>query len=201
MKYQAFAKINLRLNVLGKNEFNYHNLSMLNAKISLADELEIIESTKNQVEYSEESLNSLAEIVSNYGGVIAVENLPRTCLGKNSAEILDLISANDKLKVCFDTNHLLVDTNLNFMEKLGDKIVTLHVSDYDFVNERHWLPGEGKNDWQGILEALKEINYDGIWLYEINMFRPLTTNFHDSVYTIFQNKSILQCYFVLIYLV
>ena len=59
MKYNAYAKINLRLNVLGKNEFNYHNLSMLNAKISLADELEIIESTKNEVEYSVDSLNSL----------------------------------------------------------------------------------------------------------------------------------------------
>ena len=59
MKYKAYAKINLRLNVLGKNEFNYHNLSMLNAKISLADELEIIESTKNEVEYSVDSLNSL----------------------------------------------------------------------------------------------------------------------------------------------
>ena len=59
MKYKAFAKINLRLNVLGKNEFNYHNLSMLNAKISLFDELEIIESINNKVEYSVDSLNNL----------------------------------------------------------------------------------------------------------------------------------------------
>ena len=58
MKYKAFAKINLRLNVLGKNEFNYHNLSMLNAKISLFDELEIIESTNNKVEYSVDGLNN-----------------------------------------------------------------------------------------------------------------------------------------------
>ena len=40
----AYAKINIRLNVLGKNEHNYHNLHMLNAKVSLCDEIEIIKS-------------------------------------------------------------------------------------------------------------------------------------------------------------
>ena len=41
------------------------------------------------------------------GQVIAVEDLPRTCLGRESSEMLELISVNDKLRVCFDTNHLL----------------------------------------------------------------------------------------------
>ena len=57
MKFLAYAKINVRLNVLGKNEKNYHNLSMVNAKISLADEIEIIEAKENKVTYSIKELN------------------------------------------------------------------------------------------------------------------------------------------------
>lgn len=59
MKYFAHAKINIRLNVLGKNEFNYHNLSMINAKISLCDEINIEESCYNIVTYSLDILNNL----------------------------------------------------------------------------------------------------------------------------------------------
>jgi len=56
---------------------------------------------------------------------------------------------------------------LNFVKKLADKIITVHVSDYDFINERHWLPGEGKVDWNALYEALKAVNYSGPWMYEI----------------------------------
>ena len=54
-----------------------------------------------------ETLDRLAEAADRNGAVIAVEDLPRTCLGNCSAEISRLISANTKLRVGFDTNHLL----------------------------------------------------------------------------------------------
>ena len=54
----------------------------------------------------------------------------------------------------------------------GDKIVTVHVSDYDFINERHWLPGEGKADFYAMLAALDEVGYKGPWLYEIGLETP-----------------------------
>jgi len=97
-----------------------------------------------RMQHAKESLNALAEFAHAHSAVIAVEDLPRTCLGNSSADILELLSANDKLRVCFDTNHLLEEDNLHFLQTVGDKIITLHVSDYDFLNERHWLPGEGK---------------------------------------------------------
>ena len=119
-----------------------------------------------------DSLDTLAETAARYGAVIAVEDLPRSCLGHTAEEILQLISANDKLRVCFDTNHLLRDDNLNFIRKLAGKIVTTHVSDYDYINERHWLPGEGKIDWPALYTALVETGYDGVWLYEISLRVP-----------------------------
>jgi len=123
---------------------------------------------------SKDSLNELAEVAAKCGSVICIENLPRTCLGKNSVEIKELLSVNDKLRACFDTNHLLSQDTIEFIKDVGDKIVTLHVSDYDYMNERHWLPGEGKIDWASLLKALEEIKYDGVWMYEISRVCPKT---------------------------
>ena len=132
------------------------------------------EERRLRMETAKASLGALAKIAAKHGAVICVENLPRTCLGKNSEEIAELVSAHPALRVCFDTNHLLSEDPAEFVRKIGDKIATIHVSDYDFVNERHWLPGEGKIDWQAILAALCEINYSGVWMYEIELRCPKT---------------------------
>lgn len=124
--------------------------------------------------YAMQSLDILAEFAHKEGAVMAVEDLPRTCLGNTAQDILKLISANDKLRICFDTNHLLEDNNINFLEKCGDKIITVHVSDYDFINERHWLPGEGKIDWKEFINKFNQINYNGVWMYEISLANEST---------------------------
>lgn len=132
------------------------------------------EEREERIKHSMQSLDRLAEIAHRHGAVIAVEDLPRSCLGNTAEELRRLISANDKLRACFDTNHLLTDTNLNFIRTLSDKIVTVHVSDYDFADEKHWLPGEGKVDWNELYSALKATGYDGIWMYEIGLKPPKT---------------------------
>ncbi len=129
---------------------------------------------RNRMDCAKESLALLAETAKKYGAIIAVEDLPRSCLGRNAAEIQELISAHSELRVCFDTNHLLNEDPVDFIYAVGDKIITTHVSDYDFVNERHWLPGEGKLDWNGVIKALKEVGYKGVWLYEIGFACPNT---------------------------
>ncbi len=147
---------------------------------------------------SQESLFTLAETAAKCGAVIAVEDLPRTCLGHTSEEIRALIGVNDKLRVCFDTNHLLLEDNVHFLRELADKIVTVHVSDYDFINERHWLPGEGKVDWKALYTAFEECNYNGVWMYEINLSTPGTIrrdrdlNFDDfarSAHSVFAKET------------
>ncbi len=129
---------------------------------------------KTKMEHAKESLDKLSEIAHKEDSVVAVENLPRTCLGKNSSEMIELIAANDKLRVCFDTNHLLTENIPSFIQKLGDRIATVHISDCDFMNERHWLPGEGSIDWESLLKALESVNYAGPWLYEIAFTPPNT---------------------------
>ena len=128
-----------------------------------------------RLECAKRSLASLAEYAKAKGAVIAVEDLPRTCLGRDSSDILELISAHPDLRVCFDTNHLLGESIADFIKKVGDKIITTHVSDYDEKNERHWLSGEGVIDWKALKDALIAIGYDGPWLYELGLDGSLPT--------------------------
>lgn len=130
------------------------------------------ENRRQRLNAAKVSLKELAENAQQLGQVIAVEDLPRSCLGRNSGEILELISADDRLRVCFDTNHLLSEDPVEFIRKVGDRIVTTHVSDYDFIDERHWVPGEGKQDWQRLLAAFREVGYSGPWLYEVGFAAP-----------------------------
>ena len=98
---------------------------------------------------------------------LCLENLPRTCLCRTSDEMLKFLAAIPELKVVFDTNHSLAEENVHYIHAVGSKIVSLHVSDYDFIDERHLLPGEGLNPWPKILESLEEEGYNGRFLYEL----------------------------------
>lgn len=125
---------------------------------------------------AKETFSLLADFAAERGGVIAIENLPRTCLGRDSSDMLELLSAHPALRSCYDTNHLLGESARDYLQAVGHSIVTTHVSDYDFLNERHWLPGEGKVDWQEILGLLRQCNYSGAWLYEVSFDFSKTRN-------------------------
>lgn len=145
---------------------------------------------KLRLENSAKFLSRLADAASEFNVTVVVENLPRSCIGKNSCEILYLLSANEKLRVCFDTNHLLGESISDFIKNVGNKIVSLHISDYDFINERHWLPGEGDIDWQNLFDCLQEISYNGAWIYELHLKAPNTINRRDLNYSdIFNNAT------------
>ena len=118
---------------------------------------------------SKESLAFLAEAAAREGGIICIEDLPRTCLGNCSGDILELLGADGRLRVCFDTNHLLFENEADFIKRVGDRIVTTHVSDRDAEDERHWLPGEGVIDWAALYSALAGTGYNGVWMYELSL--------------------------------
>jgi sugar phosphate isomerase/epimerase len=133
---------------------------------------------------AKESLAVLAEVASQAGATLCVEVLPRTCLGKDSDEILELVSVHPQLGVCFDTNHLLGEDFETFINKVGKRIVTTHISDYDFVDERHWLPGEGKVDWQKLYSMLSALSYNGAWMYELGYIAPPTLKRSRPLYAL-----------------
>lgn len=119
-----------------------------------------------RMEACRKSLSALAAEAKTYGVELVIECLPRTCLGNSSEEILWLLEGNENLGVCCDVNHLLKETPEEFIQKVGRRITTLHISDYDGLDEKHWAPGEGIIDWNLVIASLLAADYSGPFLFE-----------------------------------
>ena len=118
------------------------------------------------------NLEELVPIAQRSNIILALEKLLRTCLGNSASELKLLLEdlPEDCVGIYLDTNHVKMASSLpEIIRELGLQIVTLHVSDFDRVNERYWLPGKGVINWSAVWRALKDIGYSGPWLYEITV--------------------------------
>ncbi len=116
---------------------------------------------------SHAAIGELAAVAREIGAVLCVENLPRTCLGQNGEEMMRLIEGYDDVGLCFDTNHLLYQKHEDYLKAVAKgKIRTVHLSDYDFADERHLIPGKGLIDNKALWKGIKENGYDGIMMFE-----------------------------------
>ena len=123
-----------------------------------------------RIEQCRKSLAEMAEVVQQRSVRLVVELLPRTCLGRTVAELEELLDGLDRetFGVCLDTNHNM-DRWAEMPDcarALGDRLWELHISDYDGVDEKHQMPGEGVLDWGAIVAALRTIGYNGPFNYE-----------------------------------
>lgn len=99
---------------------------------------------------------------------IALETLPRTCLGNSIDEMLYILRALDgKVGCCVDVNHFHRGNVVELIREVQNYLITLHISDDDGLDEKHWLPGQGVLDWKSIINVLCEIDYKGIFMYEV----------------------------------
>ena len=117
------------------------------------------------------SIEALAEMAHQADCRIAIELLPRTCLGRSAEELLQLIEGVDAAGACLDTNHLMGDYALlpEAVHELGSRLIALHCSDYDGTDERHWPPLRGVIDWGQFLSALRDIGFSGPFNYEATL--------------------------------
>ncbi|MDD3695578.1 MAG: TIM barrel protein [Lentisphaeria bacterium] len=107
---------------------------------------------------------------------LTLENLPRLCMGNSVTELKTMLAGlNPLFGACLDVNHLMSHwQNLPaYVEDLGQLLYTLHISDYDGVDEKHWLPGQGVIDWKNFLLALRKNNYQGTFNYEVKINHEL----------------------------
>ncbi len=132
------------------------------------------EKREEHLKYSLEAMSQLNNIAKNEGVLLAIENLPRSCILRNCDEIRRFKAEIPDIHFVFDSNHSLVDSNTDIIKTMGERIIATHISDYDFTDEKHLLPGEGKVIWQDILKALEEVNYNGPWTYELTNDRIIT---------------------------
>ena len=116
--------------------------------------------------FAQEGIEVLGEYAQTLGVTLALEVLPRTCIGNTSSEIRRLNKNGTVAKVNMDFNHLMRETQMEFIERMGDQIVTTHLSDYDGVIEHHWAPGIGSIAWKKYLDQLIDKGYKGQFMIE-----------------------------------
>ncbi|MBI2438028.1 MAG: sugar phosphate isomerase/epimerase [Lentisphaerae bacterium] len=123
-----------------------------------------------RMKQAKHAIETIAQMVRQAGCRLAIELLPRTCLGRSIAELLDLLEDvdSDTAGVCLDTNHLMdgFASLPEVVRSLGPRLFALHCSDYDGVDEKHWPPLRGVIDWAAFRSALKATGFAGPLHYE-----------------------------------
>jgi sugar phosphate isomerase/epimerase len=134
-------------------------------------------------EINMEFYKKLIPYCEEYGIKVALENMwqrPRaichsTC--SRPAEFkkyLDALS-NDCFVACLDIGHteLVREKPDDFIRTLGGGYLKcLHVHDVDGANDLHTLPYLGVVNWDKVMKALAEINYEGYLTFEADMIFP-----------------------------
>ena len=123
-----------------------------------------------RIRQARRGLAELTEPCRRTGVKTALELLPRSCLGNTVEECFALIDGLDEdvFGVCLDTNHLMdrAATLSDVVRQLDGRLIALHLSDYDGVDEKHWMPGKGVLDWKVFMQALRDVDYQGPFTYE-----------------------------------
>jgi sugar phosphate isomerase/epimerase len=112
-----------------------------------------------------EAIRALHKTAEEYGLNIALENLPEKYgfLMKQPQDFTKFYretSLND-IGIVLDVGHANLENQTEqFLRKLPDKIVHMHISDNAGENDQHLGIGYGKINWQQLAETLHEIAYD-----------------------------------------
>ena len=114
-------------------------------------------------------LDLIASHADKKGITIVVEpTAAATNLIETADDAMELMRsvARDNVKVMFDTFHALYRNEIpaDYVRAMRDDLMHIHVSDSNRV-----IPGEGRVDWIGLMQALNECGYDGYLTMEIGL--------------------------------
>ena len=119
---------------------------------------------------------SIIDIVHEHEIVIAIENTLSDKLFGKPEDFIELLGRIDdeSFKVCLDIGHAETKNTgsnaIDFIKKLKDKIVCLHIHDNDKVYDNHQLPFTLVIEFDSIFKALKENNYSGDLTFECGTY-------------------------------
>lgn len=123
-----------------------------------------------RIGYFLEALNQLIPVCQRLGLKIAVENMGPDYLGDKIEEIDRILNnyENDLVGICLDTSHAHLTGDLfNYLDYLGERIITFHISDNNGLHDDHLPPGRGQIDWPKFLKGVEKIGYKGPLVMEI----------------------------------
>lgn len=106
----------------------------------------------------------IVEFSEKKGVNIALENLRRP-------DYLDFIFTNinsARLGFCYDSGHENCYTsNVDLLERYGNKLVALHLHDNSGKEDEHKIPGEGNINWSSVAEKIDSLKYQGPLTLEV----------------------------------
>lgn len=115
-----------------------------------------------------ESLAWASEQAHQAGVTLCVENVS-WCYLRRPEHVQELLSNGSPFGFTFDIFQAAeshVDP-VALIHAMGNRLTTVHLSDYAPGGARHLLPGQGTLDWVAALHALQEIDYRGPLLLEV----------------------------------
>jgi protein FrlC len=118
---------------------------------------------------SKDCLDRIALHADKKGITIVVEpTAAATNLIETADDAMELMRSvgRDNVKVMFDTLHALYRNEIpaDYVRVMREDLVHVHVSDSNRV-----IPGEGRVDWIGLMQALNECGYSGYLTMEIGL--------------------------------
>ncbi len=111
-----------------------------------------------------ESIQELYKAAEQYGVNIALENLPAKYyffMSKPEEFVRFYRETNLPIGIAMDVGHAHLEGQIEpFFNMLADKIVHIHASDNDGLDDQHLGIGEGKIDYKWFQQTLKKMGYD-----------------------------------------
>lgn len=121
---------------------------------------------EKSVAAAKKSIRGLDRMVSQYGVRLCLENMPSfpMMLGRTADEMAELLDGTD-MKVCFDIGHANTTGQIDeIIDRLGDRIIHMHVHDNDGTSDQHLTVGDGSIDFAAHLGKLS--GYRGLHIIE-----------------------------------
>ena len=117
-----------------------------------------------------EGIARLCEYAKGPGMKICVENLPDYSPSYQDVRPLVEFLPKDALGVCLDTGHAAAGRAdcPAFVRSAGDRLAALHVHDHVGARDHHLPFGGGTIDWTSFLCALRDINYNALFSFELS---------------------------------
>lgn len=130
---------------------------------------------RNRIDDTYRALDRIYELSLKHNVGMAIENAAAGCLCDNAQTLLDIIGRYDdeRVGVCWDTGH----ANLNpereqcaEIRRLGKALKALHVADNSGLGDDHLAPYYGTVNWENVIKALKDVEYEGTFNFEAHNF-------------------------------
>ena len=132
-----------------------------------------------------EMYNELLPFAKEHGVKIATENMwnwndekdestfAACATSESFVEHIDVVN-DDFLVACLDIGHAEMRGSgsgaVNMIHALGNRIQALHIHDNDKWHDSHQLPFSMQIDFDAVVKALKDINYQGYFTLETNRY-------------------------------